>query len=203
MKEEKLSFSRFFSIVLQRVWIVIVFTVAAVIASAYVSYQVIEPTYESKVDILIAGKQTKESPVLTGHIDDSLKLVNTYQDIIKSPYILNDAKKRLQNDGHMINFDEDDVFVSSKQDSQVVQLRVEYSSPLEASLIANAISFSFDQKVQHIMNLSEKNSKVLNKATVNHDPIFPQPLLIIGITFVLSFIFSLWLTFAVHRFRKN
>jgi len=202
MNEEKLSFARFFSIVLKRLWVVIIFTVIAVVTSAYVSYQVIEPVYESKVNLLVAGKQTTESPILTNHIDDSLKLITTYQDILSSPYIIADAKKRLQADGHTISFDREDVFVSSIQDSQVIELRVEYTNATEAALIANAIATSFDQKVQHIMNLKDKNAKVLNKATVNQDAVSPQPLLIMGITFVIALIFSMWLTFAIHRFKE-
>ncbi|MDG5471707.1 Wzz/FepE/Etk N-terminal domain-containing protein [Jeotgalibacillus sp. ET6] len=203
MNEQKLSFSSFFSIVLKRLWIVIIFTIGAVAASGYISYQVIEPTYESKVDIVVAGKQTAESPILTSHIDDSLKLISTYQDILISPYILKDAQNRLQKDGHTISFNEKDVTVSSTQDSQVIELRVEYSNATEAALIANAIATSFDQKVQHIMSLDEKNSKVLNKGTVNKDPIFPQPMLIMGITLVLALIFSMWLTFAIHRLKDQ
>ncbi|KIL43747.1 YveK family protein [Jeotgalibacillus campisalis] len=203
MNDKKLSFSGFFSIVLKRLWIVIIFTAVAVAASGYISYEVIEPTYESKVNIVVAGKQTKESPILTNHIDDSLKLVSTYQDILKSPYILKDAQNRLQKDGQNITFKEKDVSVSNTQDSQVIELRVEYTNATEAALIANAISTSFDQKVQHIMSLEDKNSKVLNKGTVNKEPVFPQPKLIMGITFVLALIFSMWLTFAIHRFKEQ
>jgi len=202
MNEEKLSFARFFSIVLKRLWVVIIFTVVAVATSGYVSYQVIEPEYESKANVLVAGKQTGESPILTTHIDDSLKLVLTYKDILTSPYIIADAKKRLQGDGHTISFESDDLSVSNIQDSQVIELKVEYSNATEAALIANAIATSFDQKVQHIMNLKEKNAKVLNKATVNHDPVSPKPLLIMGITLVIALIFSMWLTFAIHRLKE-
>lgn len=203
MKDDKLSFSRFFQIVWKRLWVVIIFTFAAVVTSWYVSYQVVEPTYESKVDILIAGQQTKNSPILTNHIDDSLKLVTTYQDILISPYILKDAQKRLSNEGHSIDFDRKDISTSNMQDSQVVQLKVKHSNPTEAAMIANAIAASFDQKIQHIMNLDDKNAKVLNKGTVSNKPVFPQPLLIIGITFVLALIISMWLIFVIHRFRDK
>lgn len=203
MKDDKLSFSRFFQIVWKRLWVVIIFTFAAVVTSWYVSYQVVEPTYESKVDILIAGQQTKNSPILTNHIDDSLKLVTTYQDILISPYILKDAQKRLSNEGHSIDFDRKDISTSNMQDSQVVQLKVKHSNPTEAAMIANAIAASFDQKIQHIMNLDDKNAKVLNKGTVSNKPVFPQPLLIIGITFVLALIISMWLIFVIHRFREK
>ncbi|WP_165967168.1 YveK family protein [Jeotgalibacillus sp. S-D1] len=203
MNEDKLSFSRFFQIVWKRLWIVIIFTVAAVVSSGYISYQVVEPTYESKVDILIAGKQDKASPILTTHIDDSLKLVTTYQDILISPYILKDAQKRLNNDGHSIDFDRKDISTSNMQDSQMIELKVQHSNPTEAAMIANAIAASFDQKIQHIMNLDDKNAKVLNKGTVSKDPVFPQPLVIMGITFVLALIISMWLIFFIDRIRNK
>ena len=61
-------------------------------------------------------------------------MVNTYQDIVQSPFILNEAQKKLSDGGYNIRIDERDISVENKDESQILELLVEDTSSTTASL---------------------------------------------------------------------
>lgn len=202
MSEEILTFSSFFRIIFKRFWMVIVITVVAVLASAGITYFMVTPIYQAKVNLLISGQQqTKDALPLS--IDDSVKLVTTYQDILLSPNIISDAQTSLNDDGYDININENNLSVNHIENSQVFELIVKDSDTTKASLIANAIADSFDGNIRSLMNLKVSNVKVMNKASVDSSPVSPKPLLVMGITFVISFIISIWITLLTNNLKKN
>ncbi len=97
-------------------------------------------------------------------------MVNTYQDIVQSPFILNEAQKRLSDGGYNIRIDERDISVENKDESQILELLVEDTSSTTASLIANAIAASVEEDIQKITNSNSNYIKVLNSAQVASDP---------------------------------
>lgn len=203
MKEEQLDFAHFFQVIFKRIWLIILFTLVAVLASAYISYYVLTPVYQAKVDVLISVQQTKNNPTLTSSIDDSLKLVTTYQDIVQSPLVLQEAQSKLNAEGYNIRIDEDDISVGRTTDSQVFELLVEDEDATRAALVANSIAGAFDSNIQNLWNNKEKNVKILNKAAVDSDPVSPQPLLIITITLFISFIVSIWFALLIDNVKKR
>lgn len=203
MKEETLDFGSFFQIIWKRFWIIILITSIAVLTSAYVSFNLIKPVYQAKVNFLISSYQDPKNSVLTSSIDDSLKLVTTYQDIVQSPLILKSAQSALSEEGYSITIKEKNISVNHKEESQMFELLVEYPEREEALLIGNAIAESFEERVQDLMNFKTNNVKIMNKATVNPDPVSPKPLLIMGITFVISFMVSIWIALFMHSIAKH
>jgi capsular polysaccharide biosynthesis protein len=202
MNEEILNFSSFFQAVFKRLWMVLVITGLAVLTSASISYFMITPIYQAKVNLLISSpQQTKDTLPLS--IDDSVKLVTTYQDILLSPLILSEAQSSLDDDGYSIKINEKNISVKHIENSQVFELIVQDSDTTKASLVANAIADSFDGNIRSLMNLKMSNVKVMNKASVDSAPVSPQPLLIMGITFVISFIISIWITLLMNNVKKN
>ncbi|TFE04138.1 YveK family protein [Jeotgalibacillus salarius] len=198
MNHDKITVFEAFRAVLQKWWLVLIFTLFSTGVSWYVTDNVIDPVYESKVNILIASKLTDDSSILTTSIDDSLKLINTYSDILTSSYIFKSAEQELSLDGHDLIIDPELVKVTNIENSQVITLVVQNQNATEAALIAGEISKAFDNKVQTIMGLREKNAKVLNKPTINHDPVSPNHIMIISITFLLALIASIWFSIFIH-----
>ncbi|MBP0724477.1 hypothetical protein J5Y03_04650 [Bacillus sp. RG28] len=202
MSEEILNISSFFQIIFKRFWMVLVITVVAVLTSAGITYFMITPIYQAKVNLLISGQQqTRDTTPLS--IDDSVKLVTTYQDILLSPNIISDAQTSLNDDGYDIKINENNLSVNHIENSQVFELIVKDSDTTKASLIANAIADSFDGNIRSLMNLKVSNVKVMNKASVDSSPVSPKPMLIMGITFVISFIVSIWITLLTNNIKKN
>jgi capsular polysaccharide biosynthesis protein len=203
MKEDTLDFGSFFTIIWKRFWIIILITSLAVLTSAYVSFHLLTPIYQAKVNFLISNHPDPKNPVMTSSIDDSLKLVTTYQDIVQSPVILKSAQTKLSEDGHNFRITEKNISVASKEESQVFDLLVNHPNREESMLIANAIADSFDERIEDLMNLEYRNVKILNKATVNYEPISPKPPLIMGITFIVSLLVSIWISLLMHTVSKR
>lgn len=202
MNEENLNFSGFFYIIFKRLWIIILITLIAVSTSAYVSFYMLTPIYQAKVNMLIVGQLDPETPNLNESIEEALKLNITYQDIIKSPLILQNAQLKLKEEGHDIRIGEGGISVTQKTNSQVLELFVAHEDPKKALLIANAVAGSFSEKVTDLMGIDTSNVKIMNNATVNSNPISPNPVLIISITAVISLIVSTWITVLIHYISK-
>lgn len=203
MTEENLNFTNFFQQIFKRSWLIILFTFVAGITSTYISYFVIEPVYQAKVNLLVSIKETKDNNAVHSNIDESLKLVATYQDILQSPLILKEAQQELNNQGYNIQIDEENVSVAYKEKSQVLELLVEDKSSTTASLIANAIATAIDEQAEKIMMSKSKNISILNTAAVSDDPVSPQPFMIIGITVIIAFIVSIWITLLIDNISKK
>lgn len=202
MKEDTLDFASFFEIIWKRFWIIILITSFAVLTSAFVSFQILTPIYQAKVNFLVSHQSDPENPS-TSSIDDPLKLVTTYQDIVQSPIILKSAQTKLSEEGHIFRIAEENITVASKEESQMFELLVNNSDREEAMLIANAIADSFDERIEDLMNLNESNVKIMNKAAVNYEPVSPKPFLIMGVTFVVSLMASIWITLLMHSVNKR
>jgi capsular polysaccharide biosynthesis protein len=202
MNEENLDFTSFFSIVFKRLWITILITLISVSTSAYVSFYVLTPIYQAKVQLLVGGQQDPENPNLNASADEALKLKTTYQDIIQSPLILQGAQSKLDEEGQNIRIG-GSISVNQKTESQVLELLIEHKNTKAAQQIANAVAESFSEQIPGIMGIEESNVKVLSKATVNPVPVSPKPVLIIGITFVVALIVSIWINILIHFISKN
>src|SRR4051794_15849097 len=174
MSEENLDFTSFFSIVFKRLWITILITLIAVSTSAYVSFYVLTPIYQAKVQLLVSGQHDPEDPNLNASADEALKLKTTYQDIIQSPLILQGAQSKLDEEGQNIRIG-GSISVNQKTESQVLELLVEHKNTKAAQQIANAVAESFSEQIPGIMGIEESNVKVLSKATVNPVPVSPKP----------------------------
>lgn len=203
MEQEHFSLTNFTHIIFKRLWIIILFTLVACLTSAYISYYVINPVYQAEVNLLVRIEQTKDTPTLTSNIDDSLKLVSTYQDIVQSPFILKEAQKKLNDEGYNIRIDPEDISVENIDKSQVLELQVKDTSSTTAALIANGIADSVEDNIQNITNSKSNYIKVMNSAHVASDSVSPRPLLIIGITTFISFIVSIWIVLFIANISKN
>ena len=205
MSEENLDFTSFFSIIFKRLWITILITLISVSTSAYVSFFKLTPIYQAKVQLLVSGQHDPEEPNLNASADEALKLKTTYQDIIQSPLILQKAQLKLDEEGQNIKIG-GNISVNQKTESQVLELLVEHKDTKAVSQIANVVAESFIEQIPDVMGIEKSNVRILNKATINPVPVSPKPVLIIGITFVVSLIVSIWFTILIHfvsKSRKN
>lgn len=206
MNERLLSIWGLLAVVWERGWIIVLITMISVLVSALLSYNVLTPIYEAKVDVLISGSEKnseEDNTGLTNTIDESIKLVPTYQDIVLSPLILKTAQSEL-NTGSDDNIfvKKEDVNIVTKDDSQVFSILVHHEDPQTAKQIADALSKAFNNNIDSLMNLDRSNVKVLSNATVSPDPVKPNPTLIMGITFIVSLIISIWITLLIHNVKR-
>lgn len=151
---------------------------------------VLKPKYESKASLIINNKQSQQhdnSEVSLNDIQANQKLVNTYTEIIKTRGI---ADKVIQNLDLDMDYEEfkDMVSISTKQNTEVFEIKVVDNIPERAADIVNETSNVFKESIVNIMKID--NVKILDKGIVENKPIFPRIFLNTIIGFILGFIFS-------------
>ncbi|WP_280170424.1 YveK family protein [Priestia megaterium] len=194
---EAVSLKDFFQILRKRLWLVFLIVVISATVSGVISFFVLTPVYESKTQILVNQAKSDEQLYSTQTVQTNVQLINTYNDIITSPAILNKVIKELKLSVSAQSLSSQ-IQVTSAQNSQVAQIVVQDTSAKRAAEIANTTASVFQKQVPKLMNVD--NVKVLSKATVGESasPIKPQPLLNIAIAVVVGLMVGIGLSFLLE-----
>lgn len=168
---DKINLQESFTVIKNRLWIVIGITFLAVLFAAIVSYFVLTPTYQSSTQILVTQQQS-ETELDSSAIQTNLQLINTYSVIIKSPFILTDVIESLDLDSTPSEL-YSQINISSEQNSQVVNLTVQDVEHHKAVDIANTTAEVFQEKVVDLMQVD--NVKILSPAIYSENPVPVKP----------------------------
>ncbi|PGR84226.1 YveK family protein [Priestia megaterium] len=195
--EETISLRELFAVLRKRLWLIVLITIIAAIVSAIISFFVLTPVYESKTQILVNQAKSDEQVYSTQAVQTNVQLINTYDDIITSPAILDKVVKKLKLDVSAASLS-GQIQVTSAQNSQVAQIVVQDTSAKRAADIANTTASIFKKEVPELMNVD--NVKVLSKATLgeNPSPVKPQPLLNVAIAIVVGLMVGVGLSFLLE-----
>jgi len=195
--EETISLRELFQVLRKRLWLIVLITIIAATVSAVISFFVLTPVYESKTQILVNQAKSDEQLYNPQTVQTNVQLINTYNDIIKSPAILDKVIKELKLDGTAQTLS-GQIQVTNAQDSQVAQIVVQDTSAKRATEIANTTASVFKKEVPKIMNVD--NVSVLSKATLGESasPVKPQPLMNIVIAVVVGLMVGIGLSFLLE-----
>ncbi|WP_454870782.1 YveK family protein [Priestia megaterium] len=195
--EETISLRELFQVLRKRLWLIVLITIIAATVSAVISFFVLTPVYESKTQILVNQAKSDEQLYNPQTVQTNVQLINTYNDIIKSPAILDKVIKELKLDGTAQTLS-GQIQVTNAQDSQVAQIVVQDTSAKRATEIANTTASVFKKEVPKIMNVD--NVSVLSKATLGESasPVKPQPLMNIAIAVVVGLMVGIGLSFLLE-----
>ncbi|MBW0932038.1 YveK family protein [Priestia megaterium] len=195
--EETISLRELFAVLRKRLWLIVLITIIAATVSAVISFFVLTPVYQSKTQILVNQAKSDEQLYNTQAVQTNIQLINTYNDIITSPAILDKVIKELKLDKSAGNLSSQ-IQVTSAQDSQVAQIVVQDTSAKRATDIANTTASVFQKEVPKLMNVD--NVKVLSKAKVGEsaNPVKPQPLLNIAVAIVVGLMVGVGLSFLLE-----
>lgn len=199
MEETTIDLKEYFQILMKRVWLVVLVTFIATVTSGIVSFFVITPIYEASTQLLVnKGETNKEfmAPDMND-IQTNLKLIETYNVIIKSPRILEVAVSDMK-----LNLTAEQlsgkIKVNAVQNSQVMSITVSDPDPMVAVDIANGVARTFQKEVKTIMNVD--NVQILAEAKKDkvYSPVKPKPLLNMVIAFVVGLMTSIGIVFLLE-----
>ncbi len=198
MEEETISLRELFNVLKKRLALIIVVTLLATIASGVVSFTVLKPVYKASTQILVSQAAAGSIASLAGiSLDTDSKYIETYNVILKSPYILDQVIKELDLDtsAQALN---GSVSVTQEGKSQVVSISVQNHDPAEAVIIANEIAQVFKTEISELMMIN--NIHILSAAELpeNPTPIKPQPMLNMAIAFVVGLMASVGIAFLLE-----
>lgn len=178
--EETITLKDLFRILKDKFFLVLLFPILAVAAVALWSYYMAVPIYATSTQILVNHEQADASQINNQTIETDLKLINTYNDVIKSPVILD---KVIEKENLRITADEliDKITVENNEQSLVVNMTVTDESLGNAVQIANTTAEVFQAEIPKLMDVN--NVSILTPAVEKsgQQPIAPNSLLNIAI----------------------
>ncbi|MFE1242839.1 YveK family protein [Fictibacillus sp. NPDC058756] len=196
--EETISLKELFAILRKRLWLIISLTVVAAVTAGVISFYFLTPIYQASTQLLV-NQSKNDKQIDINQVQTNLELINTYNVIIKSPAILEKVIAQLNLDTSVGQLNEQ-ITVSSKENSQVVEVLVEDKDPAQAVLLVNTIGDVFKKEIKPIMNVDKDNVSILSKAQLAEDPspIKPKPLLNIAIALVVGLMAGVGLAFLLE-----
>jgi len=196
--EETISLRELFETLKKRLSLILVITLLAAAVSGAISYFVLKPVYKSSSQILVSQSAASSLASIAGvSLDTDAKYIETYNVILKSPYILDQVIKELKMDTTPEQLN-GSVSVTQEGQSQVVTISVTNNDPAEAVRIANEIAEVFQREIAQLMRID--NITILSKAELaeNPAPVKPEPLLNIAIAIVVGLMAGVGLAFLLE-----
>lgn len=183
--EETIRIQDILKIIKKRLFLIVSLTMIAMIVAAVVSYFVLTPVYQASTQILVNEQKSETESIQTQDIQANLQLINTYNEIIKSPVILDKVIERLDLNKTTTQLSEQ-VSVSNVEESQVISVAVEDEQHFKAVDIANTVAEVFQEEIPILMNVN--NVTILSPAVQLENPshVKPNELMNIAIAAVLG-----------------
>ncbi|MBU8686475.1 capsular biosynthesis protein [Priestia megaterium] len=199
---ETMDLKHFFKVIKKRLWLLILFTILAATAGSIVSFFMLTPVYEARTQILVNQAKSEKQFYNSTEIQTNVQLIQTYNDIIKSPAILSEVTKQLKlkvTPKELSN----QIQVTNSENSQVAHIVVQGTNARMAVEIANKTASVFKKEIPKIMNVD--NVSILAKAELEEslNPIKPDPFLNIGIFIVAGLVIAVGFSFLLEYFDNN
>lgn len=195
--EETISLKELMQTLRKRMTLIVLITVVAMVLSGAVSFFVLTPIYQSTTQLLVNQSKDDQPAYNPSEIQTNLQLINTYNQIMTSPRILDKVIADLDLDMTASQL-KNKITVESAKDSQVVNVTVQDPDPNQAATIANKVADVFEKDIVDLMNVDNVN--ILTKAEVGPkaSPVKPQPLLNIAIAAVVGLMLGVGVAFLLE-----
>ncbi|TDM34391.1 YveK family protein [Macrococcoides canis] len=187
--EEVIDISKVLNL-LKRNWKFIVgLSLLGALIAAAISFFLIKPTYSASTQILVNSKDDNTQFELQANQTD-LQLINTYNEIIKSPVILDKVADNLSIPKNLAS----KINVSNSTQSKVITISANAKNYSDAAKIVNETAKVFSKEVGKIMKTD--NVTVLTKADedLKASPVKPKPLINTFIGLILGLLLALAIT---------
>ncbi|MCO4096696.1 capsule biosynthesis protein CapA [Macrococcoides canis] len=188
--EEVIDISKVLNL-LKRNWKFIVgLSLLGAIIAAAISFFLIKPTYSASTQILVNSNSDNTQLELQANQTD-LQLINTYNEIIKSPVILDKVANNLKTNNNLSS----NISVSNSTQSKVITINATAKNYRDAAKIVNETAKVFSKEVGKIMKTD--NVTVLTKADedLKASPVKPKPLINTLIGLILGLVLALAISF--------
>ncbi|MDT1959014.1 YveK family protein [Carnobacterium divergens] len=188
--EEIIDIKRLANIVENKKWWLVVTIIVSVISMSIYLWFIATPIYQSNTQILINQTEENDVTIQSQNVQANIDLINTYNVIMKSPRILDEVNKELNNEyseKELVNA----IQVSSVSNSQIIDIKVRSTSPNSANAIANTTATVFQREIVTLMKIN--NVTILSTANeaANSQPISPNKTLMLIYSFIFGIVLGL------------
>ncbi|WP_100405494.1 YveK family protein [Bacillus solitudinis] len=196
--EETISLREIVETIKKRFVMIILVTVLAVGASGAISFFYLTPIYQASTQILVSQQAAGTASALqAAGFDVDSKYIQTYNVVMKSPYILDQvvAEMNLDRTHRQLN---GQLNVTQEGQSQVVTIRVEDPNPALAVEIANTTAAVFQREISNLLRVDNVVILASAELTDSSNPVAPNPQLNMAIAFVVGLMAAVGLTFLLE-----
>ena len=194
--EETIELKELFLMIKKRIIMILILGFIAMVISGAVSFFVLTPRYQTSTE-LIVNSAIDPNQITNSDIQASLSLINTYQDIITRPIILEEVIGNLNLDTSVAQL-QGLISVSNYNNSQVLSINVKHEDPTFARDIADQVAEVFQEEIGDIMNV--ENVSILTPAELPMKPVEPRPMLNMTIGLVVGLVIGVGLTLILEYF---
>ena len=195
--EETISLQELGKTLRKRMSLIAILTILAITISGVISYVLITPIYQASTQILINQEKVDATAINPASIQGDLQLINTYNEIIKSPVILDKVVEELDFTSSTGELNSK-ISVNNAQNSQVVNITVQDPSPQNAVKIANSVASVFQEEIKVLMNVDNVNILSIAQLPNKPTPVKPNPMLNMAIAAVVGLMLGVGIAFLLE-----
>jgi len=197
--EETIDLQELFKILKKRLLLIVTLAIVAAAASGAFTMFFMTPIYQTSTQ-LVVSRSDIDNVVTNAEITGNIQLMNSFNQIIVSPRILDEVVERL-------TLDESGRDLAGRMESrnatnsQVMVLTVRHEDPEYARDIANVTAIVFAQELPDIMNFD--NVSILAAADLPTSPVSPRTTMNVALGLVVGAMSGIFLAFLLEFLDKT
>ena len=190
---------KYFKLIKEKLSIIILITICSIIISTIVTLFFIDPTYESKISVIIGPNQSisDEYSSYQSSYDVVMyqKMVKTYSELLTSKIVLQDV---IENTGLDLDLESlaSMIKIKTTTESEFINITVEGKVPEVTTLVANQLALSLKNISSDIRGVD--NVILVDSASIPEKPTKPNIVINISLSFILGLIFSISLVVLIN-----
>jgi capsular polysaccharide biosynthesis protein len=201
--EETISIQELFAVLKKRIGMIITLGILGVIMAAGVTTFVIKPHYQSTASLVAVSSDKKEA-TQQNDLNNNILLINTYKDLIKSNYVLDQVSKKLNTDNGL-HYSEQQLngmlVVTQNKSSQMFTITATAGSAKDAQLVVNTTAKEFQESAGKVLQVDKVT--IASEGKENLTPTSPNKKLNIVIGFVVGMMLAVALAFLLEFLDKT
>ncbi|HBT71469.1 MAG TPA: capsular biosynthesis protein [Lysinibacillus sp.] len=200
---EEMTIQSLIKVLLKRWFFILMLMLLSMGIAILISYYIQTPIYEAETQLLV-NQKSYENQQLVGaqNVDTDLRLINTYNVIIKSPVILAKVIDVLSLDTTPDELMKQ-IEVSSANNSQVVNIRVQDKDEENAVKIANSIAEVFKEEIPVLMHVDNINILFVAQSSEQPVPVKPNKMLNLIIAAICGFALAIVLAYFLETIDRT
>lgn len=195
-----MELKEYLTIMGKRKWLITAIVLIACLATGFKSFFYTTPVYSASAKLIVnqAFEYQGMSMLDLSTMQTNITVINSYKEIIQSAAILDKVVEKYPDLKMSADELRGGLGVGSSAESQVMDLSFTGTSYPQAAKAVNAIAQTFKETNPSIMKVDNVN--ILNKANPDAAAmsINTSPIVLIFISFVVSFMLSVGLVFLIH-----
>lgn len=188
---ETISFNTIITLLKNKLPIILSLMIVGLVSGMIFSFLILTPSYKSTVQLIVT-QDTETAIVQNTEVQANIQLVNTYSEIIKSPFIIEKVVMALENKYTVSNLGKM-IAVRNETNSQVINVSAEAEKKEESIEIANIVAETFKEHASEVMKVGSihilANSKYSAVSTRK------QPIIYIGLATLIGLIAGIMISF--------